>query len=135
MTQSDERPPIRSRNERARDRVSQEPAPALDSSVPGDDGAADLTEDAIAELRRLASSRGFNVRRESRPRRPRPDVHQGRVSTTCRLVPEVRDAMDLARLELNMNYSDMINAGVIMFLRSQNLRVDVDLDGFLPPGR
>ena len=135
MTQSDKRPPIRSKNERAKDRVSQDPAPALDSPAPSDDGAAELPEEALAELRRLASSRGYNVRRESRPRRPRPDVHQGRVSTTCRLAPEVRDAMDLARLELNMNYSDMINAGVIMFLRSQNLRVDVDLEGFLPPGR
>jgi hypothetical protein len=100
------------------------------------DGAAgDVPEEDISELRRLARSRGYDVRREPRPRRPRPDVHQGRVSTTCRLAPEVRDAMDLARLELNMNYSDMINAGVIMFLRSQNLRVDVDLEGFLPPGR
>ena len=50
----------------------------------------------------------------------------------CRLVPEVREAMDQARMELNMNYSDMINAGVVMFLRSQNLRVEVDLEGLLP---
>ncbi len=135
MTQSEQPPAIRSRNERAKDRALQDSISASDVSGNNGVGAGpqdDAAEDDIAEIRRLARSKGYDVRREARPRRPRPESRGGRVSTTCRLIPEVRDAMDKARLELNMNYSDMINAGVVMFLRSQNLRADLDLEGLLP---
>ena len=135
MTQSEQRPPIRSRNERARDRASQEPVqepvPAPEASGNGA-GQGDAPESGIDEIRRMARSMGYDVRREGRHRRPRPDTKHGRVSTTCRLLPEVRDVMDQARLELGMNYSDMINAGVVMFLRSQNLRIDVDIESLFP---
>ena len=126
MTQSEQHLPIRSKNDRAKDRASQE---SLSGPEVSGNGAGDAPEDEIAEIRRLAHSRGYAVRREGRARRPRPETRDGRVSTTCRLVPEVRDAMDQARLELNMNYSDMINAGIVMFLQSQNLRIEVDLEG------
>ena len=131
MTQSEQRLPIRSKNERAKERASQESfsGPDVSSLDVSGNGAADAPEDEIAEIRRLAHSRGYAVRREGRARRPRPETRDGRVSTTCRLFPEVRDAMDQARLELNMNYSDMINAGIVMFLQSQNLRIEVDLEG------
>ena len=131
MTQSEQHLPIRSKNERAKDRASQESLSGSEVSGPevSGNGAGDAPEDEIAEIRRLAHSRGYAVRREGRARRPRPETRDGRVSTTCRLVPEVRDAMDQARLELNMNYSDMINAGIVMFLQSQNLRIEVDLEG------
>ena len=131
MSQSEQRPPIRSKNERAKERASQE---SLSGPMVSGNGTGDAPEDEIAEIRRLARSRGYDVRREARPRRPRPEIRDGRVSTTCRLIPEVRDAMDQARLELNMNYSDMINAGIVMYLRSQNLRIEVDLEG-LPPAQ
>ena len=136
MTQSEQHLPIRSKNERAKERASQESlsGPNVSSLDVSGNGSGDAPEDEIAEIRRLAHSRGYAVRREGRARRPRPETRDGRVSTTCRLVPEVRDAMDQARLELNMNYSDMINAGIVMFLRSQNLRIEVDLEG-LPPAQ
>ena len=140
MTQQNQRLPIRSRDDRARDlaaeeRASLESADELDPSSNGSsDGAGDPGPDSLAEVRELARSLGYSVRREPRPRRPSPEPKDGRISTTCRLYPEVRAAMDQARLELNLNYSDMINAGIIMFLESRNLRGEVDLRQFLPPG-
>ena len=130
MTQSEQLRPIRSKGERARDRASQ--GAGFSSEVTGAEVApGEDSEDDIAEIRRLAHSKGYEVRREARPRRPRPETRDGMVSTTCRLLSEVRDAMDQARYELNMNYSTMINVGVVMFLRSRNLQVDVDLEELL----
>ena len=126
MTQQDQRLPIRSKDERARDQVAVVPA--------GDSGPSRDGDGSLAEVRQLAHSLGYTVRREPRSRRPRPETRDGRVSTTCRLHPDVRSAMEQARLELNLTYSDMINAGVIMFLESQHLRVGVDPQQFLPSG-
>ena len=127
MTQPKQPPPIRPRDDRV-------PGPGFPESstlaVDGDvqpDGA-----DPIDEVRRQALSMGYQVRKEPRARRPRPDAKDGRISTTCRFHPGVRAVMDQARLELNMNYSDMVNIGVIMFLESQNLRIDVDPRQFFP---
>ena len=145
MTQQNPKLPIRSRDDRARDlaakdlaakeRVSPESSDEPNSSSNGSsNGAVDAGSDSLAEVREQARSLGYSIRREPRPRRPSPEAKDGRVSTTCRLYPEVRAAMDQARLELNLNYSDMINAGIIMFLESRNLRGDVDLRQLLPPG-
>ena len=149
MTQQNQKLPIRSRDDRARDlaareRVSPESLKSPESSESSDkpdfssnassNGAGDAGSDSLAEVREQAHSLGYSIRREPRPRRPSPEPKDGRVSTTCRLYPEVRAAMDQARLELNLNYSDMINAGIVMFLESRNLRGDVNLRQFLPPG-
>ena len=149
MTQQNQKLPIRSRDDRARDdrardlaareRVSLEESsessdkPDSSSNV-SSNGAGNAGSDSLAEVREQAHSLGYSIRREPRPRRPSPEPKDGRVSTTCRLYPEVRAAMDQARLELNLNYSDMINAGIVMFLESRNLRGDVNLQQFLPPG-
>ena len=150
MTQQNQKLPIRSRDDRARDLAareqvspeslkSPESSDETDSSSNGSssgssNGAGNAGSDSLAEVREQAHSLGYSIRREPRPRRPSPEPKDGRISTTCRLYPEVRAAMDQARLELNLNYSDMINAGIIMFLESRNLRGDVNLRQFLPPG-
>lgn len=130
MTQQNQAPPIRSRAERAKAQSGPAASAAPpNGTAPGGEDEQDVTLDGIREL---ARTMGYEVRKEPRARRPRPETRDGRISTTCRLHPGVRDAMDRGRLELNMNLSDMVNAGVIMFLRSQNLGVDVDPDQFLP---
>ena len=148
MTQQNQKLPIRSRDDRAKDdrakdlaareRVSLESSESSDktdsSSNASPNGAGNAGSDSLAEVREQAHSLGYSIRREPRPRRPSPEPKDGRVSTTCRLYPEVRAAMDQARLELNLNYSDMINAGIVMFLESRNLRTDVNLRRFLPSG-
>ena len=150
MTQQNQKLPIRSRDDRARDlasreRVSPESPESLESPDKVDsssdvssngagNGAGNAGLDSLAEVREQARSLGYSIRRKPRPRRPSPEPKDGRISTTCRLYPEVRAAMDQARLELNLNYSDMINAGIVMFLESRNLRGDVNLRQFLPPG-
>ena len=129
MTQQNQTPPpIRSKSERARSQS--------DVSQPASNGASPEGRDpgvtTIDEVRESARSLGYEVRKEPRARRPRPEARDGRISTTCRIHPAVRDAMDRGRLELNMNFSDMVNAGVIMFLRSRKLGVDVEPEEFLP---
>ena len=130
-------PPIRSKDERERN-PSKGSVPPVNGSAaaPLNDGsepaAPEGEENVLDEVRRSAQALGYGLRREPRARRPRPDSRDGRVSTTCRLDPAVRDALDQARLQLNMNFSDMINAGVVLFLESQNLRVGVDHQDFLP---
>ena len=148
MTQSN-LPPIRSKDERGRAAAASAAAPGGSNgsgASPPDDSSPDgSAKNAAAgsqpaagdgenldELRRSAHAMGYEIRREPRRRRPRPESRDGRVSTTCRLDPAVRDALDQARLQLNMNYSDMINAGVVLFLESQNLRVGVSHEDFLP---
>ena len=126
MTQQHDRskPPILSKEERARERA------ALDSSVPD---PVDGGDSPLDDVRQQALSMGYVLRRESRPRRARPREQSGRVPTTCRIHPGIRAAMDQARVELNLTHADMINAGVLMFLESQGLRVDVDVQEFYPP--
>ena len=128
MTQQKQPPPIRARGERASDPARSDGA----SSMP--EGGGDSAADPVREIREQAQAMGYDVRRMPRGRRPRPEPEPGggRISTNCRIHPGVRDVMDQAKLELNMNYSDMVNAGVIMFLKSQGLRIDVDEDQFIP---
>ena len=42
----------------------------------------------------------------------------------CYFSPQVRYALDLARLELNMHMSDIIDAAVIDYLLAQGLQVE-----------
>ena len=128
MTQQKQPPPIRPRGERASG------APLSDGVSSSPSGGGDADSDPVREIREQAQAMGYDVRRMPRGRRPRPEPEPGSgwVSTNCRIHPGVRDVMDQAKLELNMHYSDMVNAGVIMFLKSQGLRIDVDEDQFIP---
>ncbi len=113
-------PAIRSREQRS---SAPDPQPQPDA-----DGAAPEVE----RVREQALAMGYDLRRVPRSRRPRPQVRGGSVSMNCKLDPRVREAMEQAKLELNMNYSEMVNAGVVMFLKSQELRIDLDPLEFLP---
>ena len=122
MTQGNQRP-LRSREERARAARSEE--------FPEEDPAGPEPAGDVEQLRRAAEAQGFSLARERRPSGVRPAVEEGRVRVACRVSVEVRRAMELARWELNLTFSDIIERGVVLFLDSQGLRVE----GVDPPGR
>ena len=79
-------------------------------------------EGELERIRGLARAQGFVLFREPRTRqfRPEPDARGG-IRTSCRLSSGVRRELELARLHLNMSYSEIIEQGIYMFLESQNL--------------
>ena len=86
---------------------------------------ANSADDTLAEARRLAEAHGMVLTRQRQPRRVRPEVQgDNKVRTTCYFSPQVRYALDLARLELNMHMSDIIDAAVIDYLHAQGLQVE-----------
>ena len=86
---------------------------------------ANTVDDTLAEARRLAEAHGMVLARQRQPRRVRPEVQgDNKVRTTCYFSPQVRHALDLARLELNMHMSDIIDAAVIDYLQAQGLQVE-----------
>ena len=86
---------------------------------------ANSGDDPLAEARRLAEVHGMVLTRQRQPRRVRPEVQgDNKVRTTCYFSPQVRHALDLARLELNMHMSDIIDVAVIDYLQAQGLQVE-----------
>ena len=86
---------------------------------------ANSADDPLAEARRLAEVHGMVLTRQRQPRRVRPEVQEdNKVRTTCYFSPQVRHALDLARLELNMHMSDIIDVAVIDYLQAQGLQVE-----------
>ena len=86
---------------------------------------ANSADDTLAEARRLAEVHGMVLTRQRQPRRVRPEVQgDNKVRTTCYFSPQVRHALDLARLELNMHMSDIIDVAVIDYLQAQGLQVE-----------
>ena len=86
---------------------------------------ANSADDPLAEARRLAEVHGMVLTRQRQPRRVRPEVQgDNKVRTTCYFSPQVRHALDLARLELNMHMSDIIDVAVIDYLQAQGLQVE-----------
>ena len=86
---------------------------------------ANSADDPLAEARRLAEVHGMVLTRQRQPRRVRPEVlGDNKVRTTCYFSPQVRHALDLARLELNMHMSDIIDVAVIDYLQAQGLQVE-----------
>ena len=86
---------------------------------------ANSADDPLAEARRLAEDHGMVLTRQRQPRRVRPEVQgDNKVRTTCYFSPQVRHALDLARLELNMHMSDIIDVAVIDYLQAQGLQVE-----------
>ena len=90
---------------------------------------ANSADDTLAEARRLAEVHGMVLTRQRQPRRVRPEVQgDNKVRTTCYFSPQVRHALDLARLELNMHMSDIIDVAVIDYLQAQGLQVEGLID-------
>ena len=112
--------PLQSRENRRATPKLEEKAEA-DSPVAN----ANTTDDTLADVRRLAEAHGMVLTRQRQPRRVRPEVQgDNKVRTTCYFSPQVRYALDLARLELNMHMSDIIDAAVIDYLQAQGLQVE-----------
>jgi hypothetical protein len=121
MTQSDKRP-LRSREERAMAAGSgPEPGP-LDPPEGPEPVASPAPE--MEELRRLARSQGLSLSRERRAKRVRPDSEMGYVRMACRVSLPVRRALETARWELGLTFSEVIEQGVVLYLESRGLRVD-----------
>lgn len=112
-----QRRPIRSREERA---TSAEGVSGGDAGT-GDRGAGE----GLEALRSRAQAMGSNLSKGGGSRRFRPEADaKGKIRTTCWLSPEVRKAMEYARLELNLSYSAIADLGIVMFLEAQGLRVE-----------
>ena len=109
MNNSDRRP-IRSREQRSREERSRAVEPSQD-----DPGSSDSQEE---ELRRVARDQGFRLVRDSRVGRNK------RVRTLLHISVEVRQALELARGQLGLNYSEIVDRSVVMFLESRGLRVE-----------
>ena len=108
-------------------RENRRATPKLEETVESDSpmSNASSADDTLAEARRLAEAHGMVLSRQRQPRRVRPEVQgDNKVRTTCYFSPQVRYALDLARLELNMHMSDIIDAAVIDYLQAQGLQVE-----------
>ena len=108
-------------------RENRRAAPKLEETVGADSLVSNVSspDDTLAEARRLAEAHGMVLTRQRQPRRVRPEVQgDNKVRTTCYFSPQVRYALDLARLELNMHMSDIIDAAVIDYLQAQGLQVE-----------
>ena len=108
-------------------RENRRATPKLEETVESDSPMSNPSsaDDTLAEARRLAEAHGMVLSRQRQPRRVRPEVQgDNKVRTTCYFSPQVRYALDLARLELNMHMSDIIDAAVIDYLQAQGLQVE-----------
>ena len=108
-------------------RENRRATPKLEERVETDSSVSNASsaDDTLAEARRLAEAHGMVLTRQRQPRRVRPEVQgDNKVRTTCYFSPQVRYALDLARLELNMHMSDIIDAAVIDYLLAQGLQVE-----------
>ncbi len=108
-------------------RENRRTTPKLEERVEADSRMSNVSsaDDTLAEARRLAEAHGMVLSRQRQPRRVRPEVQgDNKVRTTCYFSPQVRYALDLARLELNMHMSDIIDAAVIDYLQAQGLQVE-----------
>ena len=108
-------------------RENRRATPKLEETIEADSPTSNASsaDDTLAEARRLAEAHGMVLSRQRQPRRVRPEVlGDNKVRTTCYFSPQVRYALDLARLELNMHMSDIIDAAVIDYLQAQGLQVE-----------
>ena len=108
-------------------RENRRATPKLEEKAEADTSTTDAnsTDDTLADVRRLAEAHGMVLTRQRQPRRVRPEVQgDNKIRTTCYFSPQVRYALDLARLELNMHMSDIIDAAVIDYLQAQGLQVE-----------
>ena len=81
-------------------------------------------EGRLAEVMEIARSEGYIVRKASRHRRVRPWGEGGIVRFSCRMSAEVREALELAKPELDMHASEIVEKAVIEFLAHRGLRVE-----------
>ena len=102
--------------------VSISGVPAQGESVSGDPV---LSGPELDDIRRMAQSQGFVLYRERQAPKFRPDADaRGGVRMTCRISSPVRRAMEVARMDLNVSYSQIIEAALSLYLDSRGFSVD-----------
>ena len=101
--------PIRSRQDRAHDSAPAAGVPALDEDDPSGDEE---------RLRVLARKRGFRLVKDDRV------LRQKRIRSVFHISLDVRRVMEQAKLELGLEYSQMAERGLVMFLESRGLHVE-----------
>ena len=85
---------------------------------------ADADED-LSRVRELAGSHGMVLHRKRRERGVRPMVDKdNKVNVTLRLSLDTRRAMELARYELDLDFSKMVELSLMSYFRSQGLRFE-----------
>ena len=115
MTQG--RRPIRSRQQRSVEGSS----PSSVDEVSAAD--APHAEDGDVELRDLARSQGYRLVRDGRPAR------RERIPTCVHISVPVRRAMEATRYPLGLNFSEMVDLGVVMLLESRGIHVEGWVEG------
>ena len=79
----------------------------------------------VDDIRRMAQAEGFALSRERGPRKFRPDPDaRGGVRMTCRISSPVRMAMELARMDMNVSYSEIMEVAISLYLESRGFPVD-----------
>ena len=90
------------------------PSGGVEASLPG-----------VDDIRRMAQAEGFALSRERGPRKFRPDPDaRGGVRMTCRISSPVRMAMELARMDMNVSYSEIMEVAISLYLESRGFPVD-----------
>ena len=87
------------------------------------DAAVDDVGNGVDDLRRLAQEHGYSLSKEPKAKGVRPEAKNGRVRLTCNVAVEVRDVMEVAKYQIPMDFSEMVNKGVTMLLESMGFRV------------
>ena len=116
MTQRNGRREIRSRQERA---VTPSSPPVVQQPPENGEAPPDLDQ-----LRRIADAQGFALSRKKTPQRGRPEAEGGRIRTTCSMSVPIRDAIEKARYELHLTFSEIIERALFYYLENQGFQVD-----------
>ena len=95
----------------------------VDNEPTQDTAPASEQEITLARLRQEAEEEGFTLAKRQAPRKARPEPKKGRVSTMLSIPVEVREAMETARIQLNMTFSQIAERAVVQFLDSQGIPV------------
>ena len=88
-------------------------------------GGVEAPLPGVDDIRRMAQAEGFALSRERGPRKFRPDPDaRGGVRMTCRISSPVRMAMELARMDMNVSYSEIMEVAISLYLESRGFPVD-----------
>ena len=82
-------------------------------------------EEELSRVRELADSHGMVLHRKRRERGVRPKVDKdNKVNVTLRLSLDTRRAMEMARYELDLDFSKMVELALASYFRSEGLRFE-----------
>ena len=85
---------------------------------------SEVDSEPVEALRQQAEMMGYNLMKTQRPRQARPPTKKGgRIQTTYTMTVEIREALEAARSELNLTFSQIIERGIVCYLASQGITV------------